>query len=112
VGVGTAPPEPWASRTDLLSASQALERAIHAASGPDAARALAEAAAQLLHARDYWRTYGDVTHAGQAESVAAVLRGWAQAAAALRGHALHGWQESVLYRQGQGMLAWLDWVWR
>jgi hypothetical protein len=67
--------DPWAAYTDIVTASQDVEAAIHGAPvGP----ALAAAAAQIRHAQAYYATAGYPALAAEAAQVAARLQALAQ----------------------------------
>jgi len=85
------PPEPWASYVDLVTASQALEEAIHAASPAEAAAALLRAADQVRHAADYQAAAGQAARATG-------LRQWAQQLAVLAAQ-VRRWPPAVLRQQ-------------
>jgi hypothetical protein len=67
--------DPWASLTDLISAGQAVEAAIH---GADPRMALAHAAQQVQHAHDYYQTAGYTDLAAEAAAVAQQLQAWSR----------------------------------
>jgi hypothetical protein len=94
-------PEPWASLTDYITASQLLESAIHATSQADAAGYLARAAVQLDHAAGYWSQLGDQGKVMATHKVAGQFHSWE---VALKANALPNFMP-VLYNQGQGMMA-------
>jgi hypothetical protein len=70
---GMAAPEPFASMVDVLTAAQAVERAIHAPSALVAAAALTQARAQVLHAAGYLQLAGLEALRRQALDLAADL---------------------------------------
>jgi hypothetical protein len=59
-------PEPWASATDVITASQYLENAIHDPTAQDTYNDLSNVATQLEHARAYlltaYTSYGNPTY--------------------------------------------------
>jgi len=102
-----AAPEPWASHTDVLTASQYLERAIHSRSRAQAYYWLMRGANQLRHAADYLRGAGYPGHAESAELAALGMQGMA-----IRGYQVPvaqwpDWAAHQLYLY-QAVLAGLD----
>jgi hypothetical protein len=100
-------PEPWASHIDLLSASQALEVAIHAADPVAAATAVSSAATQVANAYGYLRDAGYATQAGYLAEALAQLQRLAADTRGQSPQSLPHWQQAGLY-PFQGVIAWLD----
>jgi hypothetical protein len=97
-------PEPWASWIDLVTASQSLERAIHAATPHDASLALRAAASQVRFAAAYQETAHRPAVAAQLRALAQRLQQYAAQAATLSTADLPRWQQGPWYRF-QGELA-------
>ena len=97
-------PEPWASWIDLVTASQSLERAIHAETPQAASLALRAVAHQVLFAAAYQETAHRPAVAAQLRALAQRLQQYAAQAATLSAADLPRWQQGPWYRF-QGELA-------
>lgn len=109
----TGTPEPFASLTDVLTASQYMEVAIHASTGDAASSAIGNAIGQLQHAETYFNTayssgynpvYGEL--ATYTQGLISTLQTYAQQVVNLSGSALTQFQSSTLY-EFQGRLGYL-----